>query len=157
MGTAIKYGVFAANDSEAYVCTQRAARNMTFQGIFDVRGQVNQLAELEGTAIVGTKIKAPFSVYPEVYVLPMDNVLPTKVRPSTLLFAVNFYLTAFNRARASSPPSRRTRPMITPPSWTCARRLSTTKLTLRGLLMTPSRFCRLLHMEKCLHLPWLNS
>lgn len=78
VGTAIKYGVFAANDSEAYVCTQRAARNMTFQGIFDVRGQVNQLAELEGTAIVGTKIKAPFSVYPEVYVLPMDNVLPTK-------------------------------------------------------------------------------
>lgn len=80
VGTAINYGVFAANDKEAYVCTQRAARNMTFQGIFDVRGQVNQLAELEGTEIVGAKIKAPFSVYPEVYVLPMDNVLPTKVR-----------------------------------------------------------------------------
>ena len=94
MGTAIKYGVYAANDSEAYVCTHRAARNMTFQGIFDVRGQVNQLAELEGTAIVGTKIKAPFSVYPEVYVLPMDNVLPTKVRPPTCcLMAVNSGLT----------------------------------------------------------------
>ncbi|KAI0299066.1 leucine-tRNA ligase [Multifurca ochricompacta] len=78
VGTAIKYGVFAANDKEAYVCTLRAARNMTFQGTFDVRGQVNQLAELEGTAIVGAKIKAPFSVYPQVYVLPMDNVLPTK-------------------------------------------------------------------------------
>ncbi|KAN0141985.1 hypothetical protein V8E53_000447 [Lactarius tabidus] len=78
VGPALKYGVFAANNNEAYVCTQRATRNMTFQGIFDVRGQVNQLAELEGTAIVGTKIKAPFSVYPEVYVLPMDNVLPTK-------------------------------------------------------------------------------
>ncbi|KAF8494346.1 leucyl-tRNA synthetase [Russula emetica] len=78
VGTAIRYGVFAANDKEAYVCTERAARNMTFQGIFDVRGQVNQLAELEGSAIIGAKIKAPFSVYPEVYVLPMDNVLPTK-------------------------------------------------------------------------------
>lgn len=53
---------------------------MTFQGIFDVRGQLNQLAELEGSAIIGAKIKAPFSVYPEVYVLPMDNVLPTKVQ-----------------------------------------------------------------------------
>jgi leucyl-tRNA synthetase len=83
VGTAIKYGVFAANDKEAYVCTQRAARNMAFQGIFDVRGQVNQLAELEGSAIVGAKIKAPFSVYPEVYVLPMDNVLPTKVQTSS--------------------------------------------------------------------------
>lgn len=72
--------MFAANDKEAYVCTERAARNMTFQGIFDVRGQLNQLAELEGSAIIGARIKAPFSVYPEVYVLPMDNVLPTKVQ-----------------------------------------------------------------------------
>jgi leucyl-tRNA synthetase len=72
--------VFAANDKEAYVCTERAARNMTFQGIFDVRGQLNQLAELEGSAIIGARIKAPYSVYPEVYVLPMDNVLPTKVQ-----------------------------------------------------------------------------
>ncbi|KAI0045191.1 leucyl-tRNA synthetase [Auriscalpium vulgare] len=78
VGTAIKYGVFAANDKEAYVVTLRSARNMAFQGIFDVRGQVNQLAELDGTQIVGAKIKAPFSVYPEVYVLPMENVLPTK-------------------------------------------------------------------------------
>ena len=52
---------------------------MAFQGAFDVRGQVNQLAELDGDAIVGAKIKAPFSVYPEVYVLPMENVLATKV------------------------------------------------------------------------------
>lgn len=44
-----------------------------------VRGQVNQLADVEGTALVGTKIKAPFSVYPEVHVLPMENVLATKV------------------------------------------------------------------------------
>ncbi|KAH9856352.1 leucine-tRNA ligase [Lenzites betulinus] len=78
VGTAIKYGVFAINDKEAYLCTYRAARNMAFQGIMDVRGEVNQLLEVEGTALVGTKIKAPFSVNPEVYVLPMENVLPTK-------------------------------------------------------------------------------
>ena len=52
---------------------------MAFQGIMAIRGQVNQLAEVEGTALVGTKIKAPFSVYPEVHVLPMENVLATKV------------------------------------------------------------------------------
>ncbi|THH16229.1 hypothetical protein EW146_g4378 [Bondarzewia mesenterica] len=78
VGTSIKYGVFAANDKEAYVCTYRAARNMSFQGIFDVRGQINQLAEIDGSKIVGTKISAPFSIYPEIYVLPMDNVLETK-------------------------------------------------------------------------------
>ncbi|KAI1787323.1 leucine-tRNA ligase [Ganoderma leucocontextum] len=78
VGTQIKYGVFAINDQEAYVCTYRAARNMAFQGITPVRGQVNQLVELDGSLLVGTKIKAPFSVNPEVYVLPMENVLPTK-------------------------------------------------------------------------------
>lgn len=80
VGTTIKYGVFAANDKEAYVCTTRAARNMAFQGIFSVRGQIDQLAEIDGSKLVGTKISAPFSVNPEVYVLPMENVLATKVR-----------------------------------------------------------------------------
>ena len=79
VGTAIKYGVFAVGEKEAYVCTLRAARNMAFQGVITPRGQVEQLVELDGTAIVGTKVKAPFAVNPEVYVLPMDNVLATKV------------------------------------------------------------------------------
>ena len=87
VGTQIKYGVFAANDKEAYVCTMRAARNMAFQGIFSVRGQINQLAEIDGSKIVGSKISAPFSINPEVYVLPMENVLATKV------WAVNRALT----------------------------------------------------------------
>jgi hypothetical protein len=82
---------------------------MTFQGVFDVRGQVNQLAELEGSVIVGAKIKAPFSVYPEVYVLPMDNVLPTKVQRRTALASENSQLTAFFRVRVLSRPSRLTR------------------------------------------------
>ncbi|CAL1697931.1 unnamed protein product [Somion occarium] len=78
VGPDLKYGVFAANDKEAYVCTTRAARNMAFQGTFDVQGQVNQLFELLGSAIVGTKIKAPFALNPEVYVLPMESVLASK-------------------------------------------------------------------------------
>jgi leucyl-tRNA synthetase len=79
VGTAIKYGVFAINDKEAFLCTYRAARNMAFQGISTPRGNVDQLLEIDGTKIIGTKIKAPFAINPEVYVLPMDNVLATKV------------------------------------------------------------------------------
>jgi hypothetical protein len=86
---------------------------MTFQGIFDVRGQVNQLAELEGSVIVGAKIKAPFSVYPEVYVLPMDNVLPTKVQRRRSVWE-NPQLTAFSRVRVLLPPSHLTRRTTTP-------------------------------------------
>ncbi|EJD05001.1 leucine-tRNA ligase [Fomitiporia mediterranea MF3/22] len=78
VGTAIKYGVFAGKNNEAYVCTYRAARNMAFQGITETPSKVEQLAEVDGSALVGTKVKAAFSVNPEVYVLPMENVLATK-------------------------------------------------------------------------------
>ncbi|KAI0077647.1 leucine-tRNA ligase [Panus rudis PR-1116 ss-1] len=78
VGPDLKYGVFIANDKEAFVCTHKAARNMAFQGTFSVQGQVNQVHEIQGSKIVGTKIKAPFAVNPEVYVLPMETVLATK-------------------------------------------------------------------------------
>jgi leucyl-tRNA synthetase len=71
--------VFAVGDKEAYLCTYRAARNMAFQGIITPRGEINQLLEIDGSKVVGTKIKAPFAINPEVYVLPMENVLATKV------------------------------------------------------------------------------
>ncbi|KAF8153999.1 hypothetical protein B0H34DRAFT_662062 [Crassisporium funariophilum] len=78
VGTGIKYGVFAVNDKEAFVSTLRAARNMAFQGTITPRGHIEQLVEIDGAKIVGTKINAPFAINPEVYVLPMDNVLATK-------------------------------------------------------------------------------
>ncbi|KDR74066.1 hypothetical protein GALMADRAFT_141803 [Galerina marginata CBS 339.88] len=78
VGTGIKYGIFAANDKEAYLCTLRAARNMTFQGEITPQGHIEQLAEIEGSKIVGTNVNALFAINPQVYVLPMDNVLATK-------------------------------------------------------------------------------
>lgn len=57
---------------------------MTFQGVFPVRGEIPQLTEVVGSALVGTKLKAPLGVMPEVYVLPMENVKDTKVTISIL-------------------------------------------------------------------------
>ncbi|GJF00478.1 leucine-tRNA ligase [Phanerochaete sordida] len=74
----LKYGVFAVNEKEAFLCTSRAARNMAFQGTFSTRGQVHELLEIDGSKLVGTKIHAPLAVNPEVYVLPMETVLATK-------------------------------------------------------------------------------
>jgi leucyl-tRNA synthetase len=94
VGTAIKYGLFAVNETDVYLCTHRAVRNMAYQGASLPRGEVNQLAEIDGTKLVGTRIKAPFGVNPEVYVLPMDNVLPTKVRllhQNAFEFSTPFY------------------------------------------------------------------
>ena len=52
---------------------------MAFQGTSSTQHQVEQLFELEGSQIVGSRVKAPFAINPVVYVLPMDNVLATKV------------------------------------------------------------------------------
>ncbi|KAI9493444.1 leucyl-tRNA synthetase [Zychaea mexicana] len=78
VGNDITYGVYNVNDKEAFLCTERAARNMAHQKIFAQEGVINKLAELKGDAVVGTKIKAPLSIYDHVFVLPMDNVLSTK-------------------------------------------------------------------------------
>jgi len=59
---------------------------MAFQDIIKPQGNPKALLTLKGSDIIGTKIKAPFSIHPEVYVLPMEGVLPSK---------------------ASSPPNRR--------------------------------------------------
>lgn len=52
---------------------------MTYQGIFPVRGEIPQLLDIVGSALVGTKVKAPLAVMSEVHVLPMENVKDTKV------------------------------------------------------------------------------
>jgi len=52
---------------------------MAFQGSSSTQHQVEQLFELEGSQIVGSRVKAPFAINPVVYVLPMDGVLATKV------------------------------------------------------------------------------
>lgn len=55
---------------------------MSFQGLFEEEGKLKKLGEIKGIDVVGTKIKAPLSIYEEVWVLPMDGVLATKVSSS---------------------------------------------------------------------------
>lgn len=80
VGPNIEYGLFKINETDVYLCTERAARNMAFQGTTAKRGEVDCLATIKGSKLVGSKIHAPFGVYGEVYVLPMDSVIATKVR-----------------------------------------------------------------------------
>jgi leucyl-tRNA synthetase len=78
VGTEINYGLYQVNDNDVYFITERAARNMAYQKIFSNFGEINKLAEIKGDLVIGTKVMAPLSSYPEVYVLPMENVLATK-------------------------------------------------------------------------------
>ncbi|KAF4637500.1 hypothetical protein G7Y89_g586 [Cudoniella acicularis] len=78
VGPKIKYGVFKVSEEEFYVITDRAARNMAYQGIFPKNGVYEKVAELVGSSCVGTLVHAPLSVHKEVRILPMESVLPTK-------------------------------------------------------------------------------
>lgn len=77
----ITYGVFKVSKSEFYIVTDRAARNMAFQGIFAQNGEWEsaKVAEIPGSACIGTLVNAPLSVHRSgVRILPMDTILATK-------------------------------------------------------------------------------
>ncbi|KAI5787680.1 hypothetical protein DFH27DRAFT_596217 [Peziza echinospora] len=79
VGPKIQYGVYKITDTEYYICTERAARNMAFQGVFPVRGEYPSVASLSGQSLIGSLVNAPLSVYTDgVRVLPMETVLATK-------------------------------------------------------------------------------
>jgi leucyl-tRNA synthetase len=79
VGPKITYGVFKVNETDYYVMTERAARNMAYQGVFATEGVIEKVAEIVGSDMVGSLVDAPLSLHKAgVRVLPMETVLPTK-------------------------------------------------------------------------------
>jgi len=79
VGVDIEYGVYQVNDKECWICTERAAKNMAYQGLFEKRGEIVKLLDLKGSDLVGVPLKAPLTSYEKVYTLPMEGVSPKKV------------------------------------------------------------------------------
>ncbi|TIB36099.1 hypothetical protein E3P84_01047 [Wallemia ichthyophaga] len=78
VGPKIEYGVFSVNDDQVFITTERAIRNMAFQGVTAYEGEVRKIATIKGSDIVGTSLKAPLAVLDRIFMLPMESVLPTK-------------------------------------------------------------------------------
>lgn len=78
VGPKITYGIYKVTDSEYYFVSNRAARNMAFQGIFPEWGVFPKVADLQGSDVVGTVINAPLSIYGSVRILPMESVKASK-------------------------------------------------------------------------------
>ncbi|KAF2639110.1 leucyl-tRNA synthetase [Massarina eburnea CBS 473.64] len=78
VGPSLEYGIFQIN-SEYFVCSVRAARNMAFQGTFPKWGEFPQVATVTGKDVVGTLVDAPLSIHKDgVRILPMETVKDTK-------------------------------------------------------------------------------
>jgi leucyl-tRNA synthetase len=74
----IKYILFANTDNEYYICTRRAARNMSYQGFTAENGVFHVLAEILGAEIMGLQLKAPLTSNAAVYALPMLTIKEDK-------------------------------------------------------------------------------
>jgi len=72
------YGAFEINDTDVFICTKRAAKNLAYQNYSKEFGVVKCLAELKGWDILGIPVKAPLSKYPVIYTLPMLTINPNK-------------------------------------------------------------------------------
>eukprot|EP01062_Namystynia_karyoxenos_P008050 TRINITY_DN12845_c0_g1_i1.p1 TRINITY_DN12845_c0_g1~~TRINITY_DN12845_c0_g1_i1.p1 ORF type:complete len:1341 (+),score=475.78 TRINITY_DN12845_c0_g1_i1:172-4023(+) len=69
-----RYGCFDAGEHGVFVCSYRAARNMSFQDIFPEWGKPKQLLEVHGQDLIGCPIRAPCCVYDKCYVLPLLTI-----------------------------------------------------------------------------------
>ena len=74
----MKYGIFQVSQSEFFLSSDRAARNMAFQGIFPAWGKVPKVAEIMGLDVIGSLVQAPLSFKREIYVLPMASIKENK-------------------------------------------------------------------------------
>ncbi|GFS89453.1 leucine--tRNA ligase, cytoplasmic [Nephila pilipes] len=74
----MKYVAFQLFNGDIYICTHRAARNMSYQGFTSENGKVSVLMELEGKDILGLPLQAPLTCYDIIYTLPMLTIKEDK-------------------------------------------------------------------------------
>lgn len=74
----MKYIGFETMNGNIFICTQRAARNMSYQGFTKDNGVVPVVKELMGEDILGASLSAPLTSYKVIYVLPMLTIKEDK-------------------------------------------------------------------------------
>lgn len=75
----IKYIAFeTVKNGEVWICTRRAARNMSYQGFTAATGEVKVIAELTGQELLGLELKTPLTSNKSIYTLPMLTIKEDK-------------------------------------------------------------------------------
>uniref|UniRef100_A0A8D0DXC2 Leucine--tRNA ligase, cytoplasmic n=1 Tax=Salvator merianae TaxID=96440 RepID=A0A8D0DXC2_SALMN len=74
----MKYIGFETLNGDIFICTQRAARNMSYQGFTKTNGVVPVVKELMGEEILGAALSAPLTSYKIIYALPMLTIKEDK-------------------------------------------------------------------------------
>ncbi|XP_047126079.1 leucine--tRNA ligase, cytoplasmic isoform X1 [Hydra vulgaris] len=75
----IEYIAFASSkENEVYISTERAAKNMAYQGLTQKENQVDILVKLVGMDIMGVALNAPLTANKIIYTLPMLTIKSDK-------------------------------------------------------------------------------
>lgn len=74
----MKYVAFETSNGDIFICTERSARNMSFQGFTKKNGEVPVVMEILGQDILGCALSAPLTSYKIVYALPMLTIKEDK-------------------------------------------------------------------------------
>ena len=73
-----EYGLYEMANGELYISSEHAMLNMAYQEKTKEPRKCNPLLKIKGEELIGTKIKAPLSVYKEVYLFPMETISMNK-------------------------------------------------------------------------------
>lgn len=63
-----------AGEGDVFICAERSARNMSYQGLSAVRGATSCVGSWLGEALLGLPLAAPYAVYDTVYTLPLLTI-----------------------------------------------------------------------------------
>lgn len=68
------YGCFESKDDEVFICSERSALNMSYQGILKTDKKVEKICDVKGSELIGKPIKAPMTSYDKIYIWPMLSI-----------------------------------------------------------------------------------
>lgn len=68
------YGVFEMINDEYFICSERSAKNMSYQGLTKEEGKWIKVADVKGEELVGTPLHAPLAKYEKVYAIPLLTI-----------------------------------------------------------------------------------
>ncbi|XP_048459558.1 leucine--tRNA ligase, cytoplasmic isoform X1 [Rhincodon typus] len=74
----MNYIAFETVNGDIFICTKRAARNMSFQGFTKENGEVPLVLTIIGEDILGVSLSAPLTSYKIIYALPMLTIKEDK-------------------------------------------------------------------------------
>ncbi|XP_018406074.1 PREDICTED: leucine--tRNA ligase, cytoplasmic [Cyphomyrmex costatus] len=74
----MNYIAYNLTCGDVYISTERAARNMSYQGFFKEEGNIDVIQKLTGKDLLGLELKAPLTSNKVIYALPMLTIKEDK-------------------------------------------------------------------------------